>query len=331
MTDVVEKLAGITQLRDRDVLDVALAGALRDLVQPDAVAVLRRVGIDGDERWTLRAQIGRHDAAATSDPAWIDMATLPRAADHPLRDHALRGRDAVLHGGGAHSEPCVAVFPLPADSGASAVVEISTGAPLDAAAQRVVSGVLSVYRNFQSLLDYSERDTLTGLRNRKTFEDTFVKLVGEAVAGPDGGTWLGVIDIDHFKRVNDIHGHLIGDEVLLLLSRLMRNNFRYNDRVFRFGGEEFVVMMRCAREVQTANAFERLRERVEAFAFPRVGHKTISIGYTEVRPTDSPNDAFQRADRAVYWAKEHGRNRVCNFAELVRAGELSERQMPAGG
>jgi len=112
-------------------------------------------------------------------------------------------------------------------------------------------------------------------------------------------TWLGVIDIDHFKRVNDSHGHLIGDEVLLLLSRLMRNAFRFDDRLYRFGGEEFVVLMRCEYDADAMHALERMRGYVQAFNFPRVGKVTVSIGVTEVRSGDMPSMAFERADQAV--------------------------------
>jgi diguanylate cyclase (GGDEF)-like protein len=73
--------------------------------------------------------------------------------------------------------------------------------------------------------------------------------------------FIGVIDIDHFKRVNDAHGHLIGDEVLLL-SRLLRASFRFYDKLYRFGGEEFVVLMRCGDVVDAVTAFERLRTNV---------------------------------------------------------------------
>ena len=136
--------------------------------------------------------------------------------------------------------------------------------------------------------------------------------------------WLGVIDIDHFKRVNDSFGHLIGDEVLLLLSRLMRSTFRYHDRLYRFGGEEFVVLMRSASADAAALAFERLRSNVERFVFPRVGRITVSVGFTQVRPDDTPASAFERADRAVYHAKQSGRNRVTSHAALVADGTLSE-------
>jgi diguanylate cyclase (GGDEF)-like protein len=212
------------------------------------------------------------------------------------------------------------------------VLELHTDAPLDLAAQRLVGSILRVFRNFEALLDYSERDTLTGLLNRKTFDESFMKIAAApGGALPDDGRrhgassashWLGVIDIDHFKRVNDRFGHLIGDEVLLLLARLMRSTFRYNDRLYRFGGEEFVVLMRCPDAAAAALAFERLRVVIERHAFPQVEHITVSVGYTQVAAGDTPSAAFERADRAVYYAKAHGRNQVQFHAALVESGEL---------
>jgi diguanylate cyclase (GGDEF)-like protein len=195
--------------------------------------------------------------------------------------------------------------------------------------------MLRVYRNFESVLDYSERDTLTGLLNRKTFDESFYKstaLLPQTAAGDgrrrDPGRarlpYLAVVDIDHFKQVNDVWGHLIGDEVLLLMSRVMRACFRFHDLLYRFGGEEFVVLLRCGGDEDAIKAFERLRNAVQTYVFPRVGHITVSVGFTEVRSGDSPSAAFQRADQAVYWAKKNGRNRVGGFANLVNQGELND-------
>ena len=268
-------------------------------------------------------------------------------AAHPARLQALQQQAAVLLPGEAlHTT----VFPLTGDHDDLAVLELQTGAPLPPAAQRQVVGILRIYRNFQALLDYSERDTLTGLLNRKTFDEAFYKIAEAGKAGPLVAPapavadderrsaplsaqphFLGVIDIDHFKSVNDNHGHLIGDEVLLLLSRLMRAVFRFHDRLYRFGGEEFVVLMRCPGDEQAGLAFERLRSRVRAFAFPQVGTISVSVGYTQLRPGDTPGTAFERADRAVYWAKGHGRDQVCGHAALVARGDLVDDLNPAGG
>jgi diguanylate cyclase (GGDEF)-like protein len=136
--------------------------------------------------------------------------------------------------------------------------------------------------------------------------------------------WLAVLDIDFFKRVNDNYGHLIGDEVLLLMARLMRASFRFHDQLYRFGGEEFVILMRCTDEDDAAGALERFRLTVEANAFPQVGTITVSMGFTALRADDTPGGAFDRADKAVYFAKESGRNQVRSYELLVAAGALVE-------
>lgn len=334
MSKVVDHLAELTGFRDRDVLDTTLAGALRDLLQPLRVAIHRCVGEDTDRRWLTRARLEGAAAAASADPLWVEFDSLPGLNDFPARVTALETHEPVSVVG----TPVVTVFPLFTDRDVAGVVEVESDAALDAEQQRLVASILRIYRNFQSLLDYSERDTLTGLLNRKTFDEAFYKLSGQsgepvpsASSGErrhNGGAqqahYIGVLDIDHFKSVNDTYGHLIGDEVLLLLSRLMRSCFRYHDRLYRFGGEEFVVLMRCNSDADAGRAFERLRTSVAAYAFPQVGRITVSVGFTELKSGDTPSSAFERADKAVYWAKTHGRNQVCSHADLVRRGELED-------
>jgi diguanylate cyclase (GGDEF)-like protein len=332
MSELIDHLAELTGFRDRDVLDVTLVNALKDLLRPNSVAMYRRVGEAGNEHWLTRARLGPKDVVPTADPAWADLETLPKLEDHPLRLLAMHTQQVTQSSGKLN----VAVFPVLTDRDVAGAVEIESTQPLDAAAQRLVCSILRIYRNFQGLLDYSERDTLTGLLNRKTFDESFLKASaelnydlgpstdGRRNAAPAVETWLGLIDIDHFKRVNDSHGHLIGDEVLLLLSRLMRGTFRFHDRLYRFGGEEFVVLMRCNSEVDAANAFERLRSHTEAYPFPQVGSITVSIGFTCVKASDTPSGAFERADKAVYYAKAHGRNSVYSHADLLARGELTD-------
>ena len=152
----------------------------------------------------------------------------------------------------------------------------------------LVIGILSIVKNHRALLDYGELDTLTGLLNRKTFERQFEKLrqrltalhqaASEQPADQLEPSWLALIDIDHFKSINDCYGHMFGDEVLLLVSQLMRRSFRGADQLFRFGGEEFVVMLEHATEPGAHIAFERLRAAIEEYSFPQVGRVTISVG-----------------------------------------------------
>ena len=100
------------------------------------------------------------------------------------------------------------------------------------------------------------------------------------------------------------------------MAGLMRANFRFHDQIYRFGGEEFVVLMRCADHADAAAALERYRQKVQAHNFPQVGPTTVSVGFSALRSDDTPSSAFDRADKAVYYAKAHGRNQVCSYAEL---------------
>jgi diguanylate cyclase (GGDEF)-like protein len=333
-SEALNQVATLTGLRDRDKLDEALAIALDALIRPTAIAVYRTVGDAGERRWVPRAQVRRGRPDPTLSDAWADLNALPLLSDHPLRLAALAGRIVTSDGQGHHAT----VFPLTPDAATVGVVEVFSDSRLDAAARKLVSAILRINGNVQSLLDYCERDTLTGLLNRKTFDASFFKALppGPGVVErrwPDGAaraSWLAMIDIDFFKSVNDNHGHLIGDEVLLLLAQLMRSTLRVDDRVYRFGGEEFVAVLQCERETDVAGVLERLRRDTEAFAFPQVGRLTISIGFTPVLPSDSPSSALERADRAVYYAKTHGRNRVCSHSQLVASGRLEAADKVGG-
>lgn len=197
----------------------------------------------------------------------------------------------------------------------------------------MIRGVLEVFTNYYSLLDVSQRDRLTGLLNRQALENNFER-IWSAMARPDAYQereagrrsqlpskfWLAVIDIDHFKRINDTFGHMVGDEVLLLVSRLMQATFRSTDLLYRYGGEEFVAIISAENESIARNVFERVRLAIEAHIFPRVEKLTVSAGYAEVDPSILPVEVLSRADRSLYQAKQDGRNRVYDFHELVESG-----------
>jgi diguanylate cyclase (GGDEF)-like protein len=181
--------------------------------------------------------------------------------------------------------------------------------------------IAAVYRQCHGLLEENCADALTGLYNRKPFVARMHEIIerqtqGETQIGTTHESLLGVIDIDRFKRINDEFGHVIGDEVLLLFSRLLRDSFRGTDLVFRFGGEEFVVLLPNTTLGVGATVFERCREKIAAHVFPQVEHVTASIGFTSVHPGKLPMTFVDEADRALYRAKHLGRNRVCNFMEL---------------
>ena len=335
MLDHLEHVARLTHGRDRDVLDATLADVVLATLQARAVVLWEVLPGDEGELLDVRAHARADALPGPVATAGTPSPQRPRLIERPELVQTLQAWATTVISDARGSRILV---PLLTETQRRLVLDVALAAAADAQARRVTEGMGRIYVNVINLLDACERDTLTGLLNRKSFDDTFYKATrapDEAVAGVqrrvDGGThhWLGVIDVDHFKSVNDRFGHLIGDEVLLM-ARLLRSTFRHDDRLYRFGGEEFVALVRADDAAAAAVAFERLRTAVERHSFPQVGRVTVSIGYTAVRPFDTPADAFERADRAVYQAKAQGRNRVVCFESDV-APQAGQPLQHAGG
>ena len=340
MKQAIDQLAHLTAQRDRELLDVSLAQSVLELLPVLSVGVHRLLGQDPSEQRWLRAGFASKGQLTVSDPPWVDPETLPRLMDKPFRVEALNTRMLVQRQledqelSAEEGSRWLTILTLHAESGESGVLEVETDAPLPLRELKAMQTMLRVFGNFQNLLESSQRDALTGLLNRQTFDATFLKASLPPAGGSDvleqadrreanmNSYWLGVVDIDHFKLVNDRFGHLIGDEVLVLVARIMRQTFRHYDRLFRFGGEEFVILVRGGSEQHALRVFERFRLNMQAYAFPQVGQVTISLGFTEVRSGDTPSAAFARADQAVYQAKHQGRNRTFSFEALVASGVI---------
>ena len=202
--------------------------------------------------------------------------------------------------------------------------------------------LLNIYSNFVSVLEDNEKDTLTGLLNRKTYDGKLIKMLSrinpkQKKVNPQikerrnekksEHHWLGILDIDYFKKINDEFGHLYGDEILLLFSNLMKKIFRNEDLLFRYGGEEFVVVLRPSPQEDVFKIFERFRKELELYKFPRVGHITVSIGIVMVDLHDHPSTIFMKADKALYYAKGNGRNQICDYNQLIKESILVEKEI----
>ncbi|NID14897.1 GGDEF domain-containing protein [Luteibacter yeojuensis] len=203
----------------------------------------------------------------------------------------------------------------------------------------MVEGFARIYGNYIALLNESERDKLTGLYNRRSFEQRLQRLLklqrqrsrGATAAGkeqrqsPDDVSqlFLAILDIDHFKRINDTYGHVYGDEVILMLAQQMRASFRQGDVLFRFGGEEFVMLIAARDEEAVHVVLDRFRRFVAGHAYPQVGHVTVSIGYARITENDYPEIVLDRADKALYFAKQNGRDSVHGYESLTARGELA--------
>lgn len=156
------------------------------------------------------------------------------------------------------------------------------------------------------------RDELTGLYNRRYLMDALER---EKTRADRSGRLFSVVmlDIDHFKRINDSFGHQQGDVVLKAVSRAAQDAIRSNDFCARYGGEEFLVVLEELPVAGARACTERLRTSVEALSFPDLGddfHVTISLGYTQYRQGEPLAQTIARADAALYRAKHSGRNRV---------------------
>ena len=320
--NLLQHVEAISSCRDREKLPRALLQAVSALFGSAAdVGVFVR---GGSELPVLKAFSGsaRMEAALV---AWLPLLAEVR-------------NDGRVHTRVADGLNCGAIMLQPSElCGDSILVAFSAGEEGFAARCEEVRCLASIYGHQIRLLDYGELDSLTRLLNRKTFEETFDRLlnpiddaclaggVGNRRSNDEAGApaWLCVIDVDHFKRVNDSFGHLFGDEVLLRMGELMRKTFRHGDRLFRFGGEEFVVILNAVDECLAYSSFNRFRLSVEQHEFPQVGKVTCSIGFTAVTASDVPTDVVGRADEALYFAKDNGRNQVCCYERLVAQGLVS--------
>ncbi|MGD0958466.1 MAG: GGDEF domain-containing protein [Methylomonas sp.] len=195
----------------------------------------------------------------------------------------------------------------------------------DASALELIASSIVLYRNQVALHDAKERDPLTKLPNRQSFEAR-IQQVGEHFRSRpltdkvlDKSSWIAMLDLDHFKRINDNYGHMQGDQVLLIFSRLLEKYFRYNDFLFRFGGEEFVVILNLVNQADANGTFQRFREGVAAYKFPVPEQISVSIGAAHIDGGVAPEVLLDRADQALYASKKSGRNRLTIYESLEQA------------
>lgn len=178
-----------------------------------------------------------------------------------------------------------------------------------------------------SLRELALTDPLTGLANRRAFEDRFGEVLASG-AYRHRSLALLVMDIDHFKRVNDTHGHAAGDYVLAEMGSLLESSLRERDAVARFGGEEFCILVDANSPRAAELAAEALRARIAAHEFGDVGHITVSIGLVHVH-ADQPASFltyYKAADAALYLAKAAGRNRlrISGWKTQIPAPDLTD-------
>ncbi len=167
----------------------------------------------------------------------------------------------------------------------------------------------------------SKTDALTGLANRRSLDDFFrISMINAMETGASLCAFM--IDVDHFKKFNDTHGHLIGDQVLRLVAKVLQDSIREGDHAARYGGEELAAVLPGAELTVCHEVAERVRRRISEAKLKRrttgqeIGSVTVSIGVAKFRPGESAEALLERCDRGLYQAKSAGRDRVVTEVEI---------------
>lgn len=171
-----------------------------------------------------------------------------------------------------------------------------------------------VIRRFQVRIETQAMlDSLTGLPNRRGFDRIAMDAIADARREQKALSAI-LLDLDHFKRLNDTHGHLAGDEVLTGFADDVRRCLRDADIICRWGGEEFIILLKDTNSTGARRVAEKIRLLAEQHTYVFTGaalQVTVSLGLTELHPGDTLQSLIARADQALYSAKQNGRNRVC--------------------
>ncbi len=304
MTDLIDTIAELTHLRNRHELERTFAELVYRLAEASEL-ILWRVGRRSGEA-KLRSQVSLPQLG----PEAVPVQPVPECRSCLETANPVCSRIA---GNAARH-----VYPIHDGSRVAGLLELTRPEPFTRLEEHMIASLIKVYGNHAGLLDYGERDELTGLLNRRSFSTLF----NQASMRRCGA--IAVADIDFFKRINDEFGHPYGDEVLILMARLMEQTLDESDGVFRFGGEEFVVLLGGADLGEAWKMLDNFRAAVQATTFPQVGRVTISIGLASFGANDTGASAFGRADEALYVAKQRGRNQVQCHEWLVEEGCLAD-------
>lgn len=193
--------------------------------------------------------------------------------------------------------------------------------------QELLMALIVLFENLLNIFNLAERDGLTNLLNRKAFDKTISQIHDKeqlyaANRSDEHFIYLALIDIDHFKKVNDQYGHLYGDEILIGFAHLLQQSFRRQDWIFRYGGEEFAAIIEDISPQHIDTVLNRFRKHVQRHRFPLVGKITISIGCARISGENPPHLTVDNADKALYYSKDHGRNQAAVYESLVHKGQV---------
>jgi diguanylate cyclase (GGDEF)-like protein len=321
-----------TLSREADVRELLLRSA-RHVAELDGAAVVMtdeldtRYVVEAASGWTadyLRREVALDERTWA---AWV----LRSAEEAYLLDHVAGHENhmpiLVLDEGSGRAESLLAVPLRARNRTLGAVVLTGPRGTFDASARRVLeilanqaAATISLIKDREQQRQLAVRDGLTGLYNRRAFNELFAAAIANEDRRAGGRLGLVLLDIDHFKKLNDTYGHPAGDAALRSLARLLAQHLRKGDQAARYGGEEFVVILPGSDAERSMQAAERLREALARHRFVHDGSRiplTASLGVA-VWPEDArlPDALLAAADRGLYAAKQAGRNRVVAAAAL---------------
>jgi len=314
------QLAELTAMRDIELMEFSLLRTLTNFLNPSGLRILK---IDMKHQPYRELVYNNTQCIVNIDNIHISgelVLTITGMLSSGDRNRSIKTGNDLTEIYHIHRTRALHVFLI-----------ITTKEPMSKPNYYLVAGMLQIYRNFCEVLRDGQTDQLTGLYNRKTFDDSINKVFSLLPENSEGypeekrdtkcsGYWLVMVDIDHFKNVNDKFGHLYGDEVLILLAQTMMTSFREEDMLFRFGGEEFVFVLRSPDQAGCRIALDRFRTTVEKRDFPQVGKITVSIGACRMTRDIYSVTLLDYADKAMYHSKKNGRNQTTFFEDLVEAG-----------
>ncbi len=331
---ILQSVIEITKQRDLDSLEYSLVATLAELIPATSISILKAV--KENKSATAEEVVCLNIDKEKDEPyCWSRSATVV-ITDKYFNDCMNKPQiTCYQHENGFTRH----LFPVNDDSQVMGCLVIDSKEGL-APHMNLIEGFAKIYENYMLVFNESEKDKLTGLYNRRTFDNKLLKLFksqqqrneqySNTSFAPDrrhsehdACAWLILTDIDHFKRVNDTYGHVFGDEVLLTISQKMKSCFRHSDLLFRIGGEEFLILLEPVTQKTAESLIDRFRRTIAEHEFSQIGTVTVSAGYARITEKDYPPAVLEYADKALYYAKDHGRNCSYNYEALVEQGKIT--------
>ncbi|ESP90372.1 MULTISPECIES: GGDEF domain-containing protein [Pseudoalteromonas] len=329
--ELLNSVIKITKTRDIDSLEYSLLSTIQEFINCQRISVFKIIQGQGPCTVERSLTLKVHDVG---EYEWLDRVIIDDP--HAELSSCLQSACSITMQDAAGTER--RWLPIVIHEKTAGAIEVQCEG-LDSAQQVMLNAFVRIYENYLTILRENERDKLTGLLNRQTFDKKLKQLLEKQMleqnrAIRDGSdlrslhrgatSWLAMVDIDHFKSVNDTYGHVCGDEVLLILSQRMQEFFRSTDLLFRFGGEEFVIVFEPTDYESIKQRMEQFLNLVRKTSFPFIKKLTVSVGLARISPYDFPITVLENADKALYYAKEHGRDQVGFYEDLISRKQITQ-------